>query len=435
MAAPETDDGEDPAVAAEVEEEEAVPEQFECSICMKLLVEPVTVACGHTFCRSCLEQSLGYRSVCAVCRAPITSGQGVNVLIKSLIATQYPRALRQRLQEQDEEMRRAEQEAEEARQRDVQSAEGEEGNGLILPILLLPTSSLPSPPPMPHCKVVHEFASEEVRSLVQFALEGGRRLGIVESTGEFDENARPVGVCLDIQNVVRGLPGDRPWSIHLSGRYRFRLLEPTQPHENGFQLGRCEAFFDLPTPVSQLMATHEADDNAEETLPELAQSALRLMEEQLQTVGADGRRAFQQRHGDIPGAPGTGAGTQMTGTSASMERLSFWLHRSMLCSKDEWRTCLETTDTRARLRHCRDKLQAAGRRPMLDLPGATSLMHQPGQSALGSLALLVVILAILVAKAMGFLDAVTSYGTGRQSNYAQNVAAVHDAAVFFQFFR
>mmetsp|Transcript_14121 Transcript_14121/g.31826 ORF Transcript_14121/g.31826 Transcript_14121/m.31826 type:complete len:433 (+) Transcript_14121:66-1364(+) len=432
MATAEVDD----ADQVEDEGEENVPEQFECSICMKLLVEPVTVACGHTFCRSCLEQSLGYRSVCAVCRAPITSGQGVNVLIKSLIATQYPRALRQRLEEQDEEMQRAEQEADDARRRDVQSAQGEEGNGVILPVLLVPTSSMPSPPPLPHCKVVHDIVGEDVRALVQFALEGGRRLGIVEAVSGFDENARPVGVCLDINNVVRGLP-DQPWSMQLSGRYRFRLLEPTQTHENGFRLGRCEAFFDEPTPVSQLMSTHEGDDadGADETLPELVQSTLSLLEQQMSLVGADGRRAFQQRHGDIPGATGTGAGTQVAGTSASMERLSFWSHRSILCSKDEQKRSLETTDTRARLRYCRDRLQAAGRRPILDLPGATSFMN-PGQSALGSLALLVAILAILLAKAMGFLDAVASYGTGRRgSNYAQNVAAVHDAAVFFQMFR
>jgi len=27
---------------------------FECAICLSLLVEPVTIGCGHTFCRPCL---------------------------------------------------------------------------------------------------------------------------------------------------------------------------------------------------------------------------------------------------------------------------------------------------------------------------------------------------------------------------------------------
>eukprot|EP00971_Amphidinium_carterae_P013604 268041-Amphidinium_carterae.1 len=39
-------------------------------------------------------------------------------------------------------------------------------------------------------KVVHDIVGEDVRALVQFALEGGRRLGIVEAVSGFDENAR-----------------------------------------------------------------------------------------------------------------------------------------------------------------------------------------------------------------------------------------------------
>ncbi|OEH77518.1 zinc c3hc4 type (ring finger) domain-containing protein [Cyclospora cayetanensis] len=39
-----------------VTEGEAVPPEFECSICMKILMLPVTTPCGHNFCRSCIEQ-------------------------------------------------------------------------------------------------------------------------------------------------------------------------------------------------------------------------------------------------------------------------------------------------------------------------------------------------------------------------------------------
>lgn len=48
------------------------------------------------------------------------------------------------------------------------------------------------------------------------------------------------------------------------------------------------------------------------------------------------------------------------------------------------------------------KLETAGRRPTLNLPGAGSWMS-PGQSAFSSLALLVVIVALLVAKALAIL--------------------------------
>lgn len=39
----------------------ATPErtdEFDCTLCLKLLYEPITTPCGHSFCRSCLFQSM-----------------------------------------------------------------------------------------------------------------------------------------------------------------------------------------------------------------------------------------------------------------------------------------------------------------------------------------------------------------------------------------
>ena len=38
-----------------------VPEHsddFDCTLCLKLLYEPITTPCGHSFCRSCLFQTM-----------------------------------------------------------------------------------------------------------------------------------------------------------------------------------------------------------------------------------------------------------------------------------------------------------------------------------------------------------------------------------------
>lgn len=33
-------------------------DDFDCTLCLKLLYEPITTPCGHSFCRSCLFQSM-----------------------------------------------------------------------------------------------------------------------------------------------------------------------------------------------------------------------------------------------------------------------------------------------------------------------------------------------------------------------------------------
>jgi hypothetical protein len=53
-------------------EEEELEEFWSCPICLKLLYEPVTTPCGHTFCRSCLTRSLeNIQHTCPLCRRPL----------------------------------------------------------------------------------------------------------------------------------------------------------------------------------------------------------------------------------------------------------------------------------------------------------------------------------------------------------------------------
>lgn len=70
-------------------------EDFSCRICLSFLFEPVTLPCGHCFCKKCLEREEKERPVmCKECRdssrvADVQSYR-VNVVLSSLLAKWFP---------------------------------------------------------------------------------------------------------------------------------------------------------------------------------------------------------------------------------------------------------------------------------------------------------------------------------------------------------
>lgn len=438
-------------VEADADDEEEVPNEFECIICMKLLLDPVTVSCGHTFCRECLERSLGYRGFCALCNAPIVMGQNVNVLIRGIIQERYPKALGKRLREQEDELLDDEREAIEARRREAHSGAGggetpaiEAGAGgaaagatataTAAPVLpLIRGFGSLSSPLLPYCRAEVELVSWVEEAVAQYALQGARRVGILAADAG-DDAARPMGVCLELEGVERST--QRPPRARLVGKYRFWVTEPPQLHEDGFELGRCEPFFDahlsladlrlvaapepprpLPTeeveevqqPAEGTAAEAEAQALPVEGTAEVGRRVLELLEQQLQRVGQGGRRTFHAEFGEAPALRSGGQGVAVT--SASLEQLSFWLLGALVTDRHTRRQWLGCVDTRARLEYCRTRLEAAGGRPVLNLPGASSWMH-PGQSAFGSLAMLVAIVVVFLAKAAGVFDERRGSGYG-----------------------
>lgn len=78
----------------------ASSEDYNCPICLDLLLEPVVGACGHEFCRDCygqwLSRSRTYPS-CPLCRVPLSmSVPGVSRRLAELIEVSFPDKTRQR---------------------------------------------------------------------------------------------------------------------------------------------------------------------------------------------------------------------------------------------------------------------------------------------------------------------------------------------------
>jgi len=70
-----------------------VDPDLECSICNDILFHPVSVNCGHSFCKECLAATLKLKPQCPICRTPCflqANGLKENVTVRSIIENKYP---------------------------------------------------------------------------------------------------------------------------------------------------------------------------------------------------------------------------------------------------------------------------------------------------------------------------------------------------------
>ncbi|XP_050931404.1 proteoglycan 4 isoform X4 [Lates calcarifer] len=60
-----------------------------CSICMDTFRDPVTTACGHSFCKKCLKANLKYNAkVCPICMTSVPSSPVVNFVLRDIVQQQ-----------------------------------------------------------------------------------------------------------------------------------------------------------------------------------------------------------------------------------------------------------------------------------------------------------------------------------------------------------
>lgn len=76
--------------AAQIRDEE----DLECKICYCVFYQPVTTACGHTFCRECLQRTLDHRPECPCCRRTLHCGVERNTkvtrVVKNIVEKLFP---------------------------------------------------------------------------------------------------------------------------------------------------------------------------------------------------------------------------------------------------------------------------------------------------------------------------------------------------------
>lgn len=106
-----------PVVMEEAKSHQTLPENlldpndFECSLCMRLFYQPVTTPCGHTFCKNCLERCLDHNPQCPLCKESLkeylafrkyTVTQVLNNIIKQHLSKEHSERLKLHAEENKE---------------------------------------------------------------------------------------------------------------------------------------------------------------------------------------------------------------------------------------------------------------------------------------------------------------------------------------------
>ncbi|MBE3041453.1 LON peptidase substrate-binding domain-containing protein [Candidatus Bathyarchaeota archaeon] len=177
----------------------AMRPEADCNVCYALFHDPVTTACGHTYCRSCLHRSLDIHPSCPICRRTLSahtyhrrSSSPSNARLTLVISSLWP------IQAQSRSPPRA--------------------TECDTPIFVC-TVSLPTMP-----TVLHVFETR-YRLMVQRALQGDRTFGMVLPLGRKARDGMPfteVGTMLRIKNL-RMFPDGRSL-LEAVGVSRFRVV-------------------------------------------------------------------------------------------------------------------------------------------------------------------------------------------------------------------
>ncbi|CAA0826858.1 zinc finger (C3HC4-type RING finger) family protein [Striga hermonthica] len=79
-------------------------DDYDCTLCLKLLYEPVTTPCGHSFCRSCLFQCMDRGNRCPLCRTVMLISPrtcAISVTLNNIIQKNFPEEYAERKLEND----------------------------------------------------------------------------------------------------------------------------------------------------------------------------------------------------------------------------------------------------------------------------------------------------------------------------------------------
>ncbi|XXG44408.1 hypothetical protein AAC387_Pa01g4223 [Persea americana] len=278
-------------------------DDFECTLCMKLLYQPVTTPCGHSFCRSCLFQSMDHGNKCPMCRTVLfvtLNTCSISVTLNNIIQKNFPEEYAERKSEHD--------------------------SLINLGVDLMPLFVMDVV--LPCQKLSLNIFEPRYRLMVRRIMEGNHRMGMVvidSTTGAIADYACEVEIS-ECEPLTDGR-----FFIEVEGRRRFRILRSWD--QDGYRIAEVEWIQDIYPPEG----TKERDDLQQTVIgaAEFARSWLRRAKEAARRGGRSGRIDYLRADG-MPGPQ-------------DPERFSFWLINLLSLRPSEKLELLQLRDTRERI--------------------------------------------------------------------------------------
>ncbi|KAK6064312.1 ATP-dependent protease la domain-containing protein [Seiridium cupressi] len=217
---------------------ESVRTEMDCQICYALFLDPLTTACGHTFCRNCLHRTLGNSEHCPICRRVLCIQPQVhagsapsNERLTKMINGFWADTIAVRAQNVRVEL------------------QAELAGDFDIPIFVC-TLSFPAMPTF-----LHVF-EPRYRRMIRRAMEGDRTFGMVLGTTATNANSRnfhEVGTLLRIINI-EFFPDGRSL-LESVGVSRFKVIR----HGNldGYIVGKVEKIDDVSLADEEAMEISE----------------------------------------------------------------------------------------------------------------------------------------------------------------------------------
>ncbi|XP_047265817.1 LON peptidase N-terminal domain and RING finger protein 1 isoform X1 [Capsicum annuum] len=278
-------------------------DDFDCTLCLKLLYEPITTPCGHSYCRACLFQSMDRYNRCPLCRTVLFISPrtcAISVTLNNIIQKTFPEEYAERKAEND--------------------------SLINLGVDLLPLFVMEVI--LPCEKLALNIFEPRYRLMVRRIMEGNRRMGMQAvhdpTTGSVADYACEVEIV-----ECEPLPDGR-FFLEIESRRRCRIIRHWD--QDGYRVAEVEWIHDI-CPAEGTRERHELLDTANKAAA-FAQQWLRNAQE----VAADRRRAELFRAEGLMPSP------------QDPERLSFWLSTLTNRRPTEKLDLLQIIDTHERIR-------------------------------------------------------------------------------------